>query len=198
MQLFTLDRNRRGVRPRVVAGAFAAENRGQLGLRCLQLLFEFGSPPELGRAEFKYVHAPITIPVRRLAQLIRRQRIFWGWDCICPMPHAKIISMILKRLLRAVSKLPPTTHRRCIMLYAFPLGWQRQFTEGPPCLSQLPLKQAMRVRSAECWLKLGKPHEALAELEKLSADARKHPLAIKVHLLAGRAASQMYEVTLQA
>ena len=56
----------------------------------------------------------------------------------------------------------------------------------------------MRVRSAEYWLKLGKPPEALAELQKLSADARKHPLAIKVYLRASRAARQMHETAVQA
>lgn len=47
-------------------------------------------------------------------------------------------------------------------------------------LNQLPLPDALRVKRAELWLKLGQPAEALKELKTLSAKARAHPWASQV------------------
>jgi len=38
----------------------------------------------------------------------------------------------------------------------------------------------MAVRSAELWLKLGQPGEALSELHRLPARIRRHPWALRV------------------
>lgn len=54
----------------------------------------------------------------------------------------------------------------------------------PPCVRiaapELNLQEAVYVKSAELWLKLGQPAEALLELNNLSAVSRNHPWALKV------------------
>lgn len=49
------------------------------------------------------------------------------------------------------------------------------------------LEDALRFRSAEYWLKLGHPTEALAELEALSAGARQQVSVLKLQVAAMRA-----------
>lgn len=44
----------------------------------------------------------------------------------------------------------------------------------------MSLQNAVRLRSAELWLELGQPMEALSELQRLSPRSRKHPKAIRV------------------
>ena len=44
----------------------------------------------------------------------------------------------------------------------------------------IPLRTAVRVKSAELWLKLGEPMQALRELQRLSYRDRRHPWAMKV------------------
>jgi len=44
----------------------------------------------------------------------------------------------------------------------------------------IPLKTAVRVKSAELWLKLGEPMQALRELQRLSYRDRRHPWAMRV------------------
>lgn len=46
----------------------------------------------------------------------------------------------------------------------------------------IALRDAIRVKSAEYWLTLGQPVQALLELEQLPRRARKHPWATKVLL----------------
>jgi hypothetical protein len=48
----------------------------------------------------------------------------------------------------------------------------------------LDLDQALRVKSAEYWLKLGEPVEAMMELGTLSDSARGHCWPRQVHLAA--------------
>jgi predicted Zn-dependent protease len=47
---------------------------------------------------------------------------------------------------------------------------------------KLALRDALRVRSAEMWLRLGEPTQALLELQKLSKRTQRDPLV--VHVLA--------------
>ena len=47
-------------------------------------------------------------------------------------------------------------------------------------LSRIPFRDALRVKSAEMWLKLGQPAEALKELKTVSHRARKDPWASEV------------------
>lgn len=51
--------------------------------------------------------------------------------------------------------------------------------------------------SAEYWLKLGQPAEALMELERLPENVRNHPWAVKVHVAAIGAARELDQVTVQ-
>jgi hypothetical protein len=51
----------------------------------------------------------------------------------------------------------------------------------------LSTADGIRVRSAEYWLKLGEPDEALRELEALPKDAWGHPAAVKARVAAVRA-----------
>jgi hypothetical protein len=59
------------------------------------------------------------------------------------------------------------------------------------------LKQALRVKSAEYWLKLGEPAQALMELERLPEQAQKHPWALRVQLSAVRVVREMNEIAVQ-
>jgi len=45
---------------------------------------------------------------------------------------------------------------------------------------RISLRNAVRLKSAEFWLKLGHPVEALMELQRLSHRTRKHPWARQV------------------
>jgi hypothetical protein len=44
----------------------------------------------------------------------------------------------------------------------------------------ISLRNAVRLRSAEFWLRLGHPMEALSELQRLPLRIRKHPKAMRV------------------
>jgi len=44
----------------------------------------------------------------------------------------------------------------------------------------LPVHHAVYVRSAELWLRLGEPFEAMLELQKLPKRSAKHPWAQRV------------------
>ena len=59
-----------------------------------------------------------------------------------------------------------------------------QLTEG-----DLPLRDALPVRSAELWLQLGYPHLALKELAALPETVRQHPWPVRVQLAAHHAAN---------
>jgi hypothetical protein len=53
--------------------------------------------------------------------------------------------------------------------------------------SDLRLKDAVRVKSAEMWLKMGEPLQALLELQPLTKKAWKHPWTEKVMWRAAQA-----------
>lgn len=44
----------------------------------------------------------------------------------------------------------------------------------------ISLRNAVRLKSAELWLQLGQPMEALSELQQLPLNIRKHPRAMRV------------------
>ena len=44
----------------------------------------------------------------------------------------------------------------------------------------LSLQNALRIRSAELWLELGQPMEALSELQRVPLRIRRHPKAMRV------------------
>jgi len=44
----------------------------------------------------------------------------------------------------------------------------------------ISLRNAVRLRSAELWLQLGQPMQALSELQRLPLRIRKHPKAMRV------------------
>jgi hypothetical protein len=50
--------------------------------------------------------------------------------------------------------------------------------------SDMPLECALRVKSAEFWLKLGNPTQALKEIQNLPERMQKRPWPLKVHLAA--------------
>jgi hypothetical protein len=45
---------------------------------------------------------------------------------------------------------------------------------------EINLADALRIKSAEYWLQLGQPTQALSELQRLSRKARPHPWVNKV------------------
>jgi len=62
----------------------------------------------------------------------------------------------------------------------------------------LALKDALRLKSAEYWLKLGQPVQALMELGRLPHHVQNHPWALKVQVAAVGAAREMGEMMVQA
>jgi len=54
---------------------------------------------------------------------------------------------------------------------------------------ELPMEDAMRVKTAELWLEVGQTDEALDELYRLSSDAWKHPWPQTVLARAGGTAA---------
>jgi hypothetical protein len=44
----------------------------------------------------------------------------------------------------------------------------------------ISLRNAVRLRSAELWLQLGQPMQALSELQRVPLRIRKHPQAMRV------------------
>lgn len=59
----------------------------------------------------------------------------------------------------------------------------------PPHSMSLP--NALRIKSAEYWIKLGQPLQALIELQRLPKAARKNPWAMRVHMRALGAVREM-------
>ena len=57
---------------------------------------------------------------------------------------------------------------------------------------QLRLKDALRVKSAEYWLKLGQPDQALLELQALPKSVQSLSWVLKVHVAAVHAAGAAY------
>jgi hypothetical protein len=55
-------------------------------------------------------------------------------------------------------------------------------------LTLIPMDQAMRIKSAELWLRLGEPLEALGDIESLPQSLRRHSWVHKLHSSAMRAA----------
>ena len=58
----------------------------------------------------------------------------------------------------------------------------------------LSLGNALRVKSAEYWLKLGQPIQALMELENLPENAKTNPWAVKLMVSAVGAVREMQEM----
>jgi len=58
---------------------------------------------------------------------------------------------------------------------------------------ELSFEEALQVKSAELWLKLGHPEEALREIRTLPESLQKHAAVLKAHLDAVRAAREAGE-----
>lgn len=105
--------------------------------------------------------------------------------------------MIIQKTLRAGLKSTPGARQPCLVRSEAPSPRPRKLEETAPWLDQLPFHHALRVKAAEFWLKLGQPDQAIMELRRLSRTSRNHPLALKLHLRAIRAARQMDGSTLE-
>ena len=64
--------------------------------------------------------------------------------------------------------------------------------------SPIPLKHALKLKSAEFWLKLGQPDQALLEIKSLPEKLQNHPSVIKAHLAIVRVARELKEPSDQA
>jgi hypothetical protein len=64
-------------------------------------------------------------------------------------------------------------------------------------LFELSMADAVRLKSAELWLRLGQPAEALEQLEALEPPARNRKCVLKVHLAALNAARGQIETAAQ-
>jgi hypothetical protein len=62
---------------------------------------------------------------------------------------------------------------------------------------RMHLNEALKVKGAEYWLKLGQPARALVELQSLPEDAQKHPWTLKVHIAALGAVRRLNEQSIQ-
>jgi hypothetical protein len=61
----------------------------------------------------------------------------------------------------------------------------------------LKLHDALRVKAAEYWLKLGEPAQAILELQGLPGDLQKHTWVVRVSLAALRAIRESREILVQ-
>ena len=61
----------------------------------------------------------------------------------------------------------------------------------------LPINDAVQIKAAEYWLKLGKADQALKQLEALPHDAWNHPWAAKARVAAVGALRESHEFAVQ-
>jgi hypothetical protein len=59
---------------------------------------------------------------------------------------------------------------------------KRHQAKGPD--QALPINDAIQIKAAECWLRLGEADRALRELESLPHKAWSHPSAVRVRVAA--------------
>jgi len=104
----------------------------------------------------------------------------------------------MKRLFQAALRFAPSARHPAIIRFETSPPQQRKFQETAPSLDQLPVEHALRVKSAELWLRLGRPGQAIVELRRLSRNSRRHPLALKGYLQAARALREMNGVVAPA
>jgi hypothetical protein len=57
----------------------------------------------------------------------------------------------------------------------------------------IPLEHALKLKSAELWLKLGQSEQALLEIKNLPSEFQNHPSVVKVHLAVVRAERELNE-----
>jgi hypothetical protein len=88
----------------------------------------------------------------------------------------------------AGTALPKPHHSRCRLKSP----GQTTAPDAKTFRAGLRLKDALRVKSAEYWLKLGQPDQALAELAALPKSVQRFPWPLKVHLAAVHAAGVGY------
>jgi hypothetical protein len=84
--------------------------------------------------------------------------------------------------------LPKPNHSRCRLKSR----GQTTASDAKTLRARLRLKDALRVKSADYWLKLGQPDQALAELAALPKSVQRFPWPLKVHLAAVHAAGEGY------
>ena len=60
---------------------------------------------------------------------------------------------------------------------------------------EIALDDAIRIKSAEFWLKLGQPDQALLEIKSLPERLRNHPWVLKAHLAVVRASQNSNELS---
>jgi thioredoxin-like negative regulator of GroEL len=70
----------------------------------------------------------------------------------------------------------------------------RKFTQ---VVEILPINDAVQIKAAEYWLKLGDADQALEELEALPHDAWNHPSAVKARVAAVGALRESIEFAMQ-
>jgi len=82
----------------------------------------------------------------------------------------------------------------------FKLTHRRSVARTSCSLAKNPiaLKHALKVKSAEFWLKLGQPDQALREIKSLPEEVQNHPSVIKAHLAIVRAAWELNDRSTQA
>ena len=117
-------------------------------------------------------------------------------DSICPCDPGRIRRMKRKSKFMQALK----------MFVCDPLAAQAIGRRDNIAISQMPdndapkqvLEDGLHFRSAEYWLKLGHPNEALAELEALSAGARQQVSVLKLQVAAMRAVRERTAIKEQA
>ena len=61
--------------------------------------------------------------------------------------------------------------------------------QSPPS-AELSFEDALRLKSAELWIRLGQPDQAIREIKRLPENLQKHASVLKAHLAAVRAARE--------
>ena len=82
------------------------------------------------------------------------------------------IKNTLRFVVQTLARHIPYVARHCAAIHAPPE--QLPLDLNHPTASGLPLREAISVRSAEYWLQLGQPDQALRELQTLSETASQH------------------------
>src|SRR5690349_1817991 len=81
----------------------------------------------------------------------------------------------------------------CKGRFKCPLNTKPQTGNEPAQQPEVELSEALRIKSAEMWLKLGEVKQALLEIGSVPESLKNHPWVIRIHLAIVRAASESRE-----
>jgi len=78
----------------------------------------------------------------------------------------------------------------CKSRFRYRLSTDHQMGNQPPQQPEVELGEALRIKSAEFWLKLGEVEQAILEIRTVPEPLQKHPSVVRLRLAIVRATSQ--------